>query len=167
VRNREEFEKWAKNEGLQICKGQPWEYLNGFTSRAAQGWNARQPEIDALKRENIGLLNENEKLKSGWFSFDQENSALNEKLESLEAQMQTVGIIESELRNELARIKAENERLRNALQSPESIIALIGSNFSSKSKSLDGDLASVKYVLTAHDLVSAFSSLFDDKQEVK
>lgn len=64
-------------------------------------------------------------------------------------------------------LKAEIERLRNALQSPESIIALIGSNFSSKSKSMDGDLASVKYVLTAHDLVSAFSSLFDDKQEVK
>ena len=56
----------------------------GMKRMAMDAWDTRQPEIDALK----------------------------EKLESREAQMETVGSIERDLRNELARLKAENERLR-------------------------------------------------------
>lgn len=82
--SKEKFEEWAKaNTQLSLEKlGNFYVYAN--TTSAKLGFMARQPEIDAL----------------------------NEKLESREAQMETVGSIERELRNELARLQAENERLR-------------------------------------------------------
>lgn len=96
-----------------------------------------------------------------------EIDALNDKLRSVTELSHKTSRMLNENDAEVDALRAEIERLWNALQSPESIIALIGSNFSSRSESQGGDPASVKYVLTVHDLVSAFSSLFEDTQETK
>jgi hypothetical protein len=151
--DREEFEKWKKARSMSVditIRDSNGDYQYLETRRDWYvWWNAiatRQPEIDALTAELEG------------------KKRVIETMRSVERLLRRD--IEEQF-NENASLKAQVERLWNALQSPESIIALIGSNFSSKSKSLDGDLASVKYVLTAHDLISAFSSLFDDATEAK
>lgn len=58
---REDFEKWAAEEGRSIKRSNPdyapKPYASAATNNALDGWEARQPEIDALKAENERLRN--------------------------------------------------------------------------------------------------------------
>jgi hypothetical protein len=49
--SREAFEKWAEEAGFLLCIASDEGYAWQATESALKGWNARQPEIDALKAE--------------------------------------------------------------------------------------------------------------------
>src|SRR6478736_5689034 len=54
----EEFQKWAASEGRSIkpsSEYSPQVYASAATNNALAGWEARQPAIDALKKENDHL----------------------------------------------------------------------------------------------------------------
>ena len=140
-KDREEFEKWKKDHSMNLeitIRDSNGDYQYIETRRDWYVWqNAiakRQAEVEKLKAGN------------------ELNLAANRGLGRLVDELQ-----------------AENERLRKALPStPEAVIAFIGNNFCSMEPldevgNLLGDLSEVIYSLTVHDLISAFSTLFDEE----
>lgn len=57
--NREGFEQWAYQNDFDVLTWSNGKYNNGRTVCAAIGWNARQPEIDALNNALIAEQDHN------------------------------------------------------------------------------------------------------------
>jgi hypothetical protein len=89
-----DFEKWASANGIDILFHTPGKTYYSVRARGAcDGWNARQPEIDALKRG--GSLREVTYLKT---------------------EIQLMVEQREKLWREIDALKAENERLRRAAE---------------------------------------------------
>lgn len=113
MNGREEFEKWAVSEGRSIkpaSEYSPQVYASSASNNALDGWNARQPEVDALKAElkklRCDIQTMGDALAEGvWASL----LSLDDDLSHLDA-----GI--SRLVDKLLSLKAENDRLRKVAE---------------------------------------------------
>lgn len=119
-----EFVKWIKEVSF---------YDGGDVWIAWRGWNARQPEIDALKAKNTALQeqldlcegtldsrNRNiEDMAEVIKSLKEDNKHLSENLEAISTEANTLEEENGRLEDELVRIEAENERLCSQLEHRE------------------------------------------------
>jgi hypothetical protein len=78
------FEEWADSRNLRGTSGVPRAY-------AEMGWNARQPEIDALKADNAELLEARDARVNANLRLADENVALKAEVERLRADADLYG----------------------------------------------------------------------------
>jgi hypothetical protein len=57
-----------------------------------------------------------------------------------------------------------SDNLKKLPETAEEMIAFIGSNFIAKERLPEEDLDETRYLLSVHDLLSAFSEFFDDEE---
>ena len=111
-KDREEFERWAKDDGLDVSKLDGIDYYSSRTSAAKRAWQSRQPEIDALKTEVHNL--HNKLIDAIWTrqARDAEITKQQEENAALKAEIQLAQASERKAAENNVKLIEENLQLR-------------------------------------------------------
>jgi len=89
-KQREEFERWAYPKGYVLTKNKLNIYVHYKTYGAFEAWQARQPEIDALKHDNADLYDSLNRETRERIRLDDENAALVKERDELLAALRKI-----------------------------------------------------------------------------